>query len=72
MGPNRYGGAQDIAVARLHQIASRKVFCFIFDDNSSVFLGFGALGKLDPLRMLPAPQVGFISVKLGFSVPSRT
>lgn len=72
MRPNRYGGSQDIAVAGLHQIVSRKVFAFIFDDNSSIFVGFGALGKVDPLRMLPAPQAGFISVKLGFSVQSRT
>lgn len=50
----------------------QKSFSFIFDDNSFIFVGFGALGKLAPLRLLPASQVGFISVKLGFSVRSRT
>lgn len=66
------GGTQDIAVAGMHQIVNRRVFSFIFDDDSFIFVGFGALGKLAPLRLLPAPQEGFISVKLGFSVRSRT
>lgn len=65
------GGTQDIAVAGMQQIAGRRVFFFIFDDNSFIFIGFGAL-KLAPLRLFPAPQVGFISVKLGSSVRSRT
>lgn len=65
-------GTQDIAGAGMHQIVSRRAFSFIFDDNSFIFVGFGALRKLGPLKLLPAPWVGFISVKLGVSVRSRT
>lgn len=53
----------------MHKIVSRSVFSFILDEDSFIVVGLGALQETGSPEIPPStPKVGYISVKLLFSV----
>lgn len=57
----------------MHKIVSRSVFSFILDEDSFIVVGLGALQETGLPETPPStPKVRYISVKLFFSVSSRT